>query len=200
MENPFANMGSAAGLFSAMFGDSSVWDAGSRPIPGAPREVQPKFFKPDPPPRAPDEAPKRLFTNDRERVRDYIEKQLQTIGYWEAETASVKYLKQACNFLGIPTDGFSEKSEYIKAVQERRNRECSICMEDFKVDEPVKVTHCGHLYHAECLQGSAVTQSAAGFMPKCAMCRTPIDRVNEHASKVKRKNEAIEEARKSRKV
>ena len=200
MENPFANMGNAAGLFSAMFGDSSAWDAASRPIPGAPREVQPKFFKPDPPPRAPDEAPKRLFTNDRERVRDYIQKQLQTICYWEAETASVKYLKQACNFLGIPTEGFSEKSEYIEAVKERRNKECSICMEEFKVDEPVKVTHCGHLYHEDCLQGSAVTQSAAGFMPKCAMCRTPIDRVNEHAGKVKRKNEATEEARKSRKV
>ena len=208
MANPFEqflgdrNVGGAAALFSGMFGDPGVWDPSQRPIPGAPREVQPKFWKPDPPPRRPDEPPQRLYNNynDRDRVRAYITNQLQTIGYWEAETASVKYLKQACNFLGIPTESFSEKSEYIKAVNERRNKECSICMEDFKVDEPVKVTHCGHLFHEDCLQGSAVTQSAAGFMPKCAMCRTPIDRVNEHADKVKRKNEATEEARKSRKV
>ena len=193
MANPFANLANPAELFSGLFGPPDS-------IPGAPKSVQPKFFKPDPPPRAPHQAPQRLYNNDRDRVRGYITNQLQTIRYWEAKTASVKYLKQACNFLGIPTDGFSEKSEYIKAVDERRNIECSICMEEFEVDEPVKVTHCGHLYHNDCLQGSAATQAAAGFMPKCAMCRTPIDRVNEHAAEVKRKNEASHEARKSRRV
>ena len=152
MENPFANLGNASELFTAMFGDSFGQRPG--PIPGAPPGVQPKFFRPDPPPRAAEEPPQRLYTNDRERVRVYIKNQLQAIRYWKVETASVKYLKQACNFLGIPTGEFSEKSEYIKAVNERRNKECSICMEEFKVDESVKVTHCGHLYHEECLQGS----------------------------------------------
>lgn len=183
----------------AMFGNRPEPDV----IPGAPRGVQPRFFRPDVPLRAPGEPPQRLYSNDRERVCAYVDNQLQTIRYWEVETASVKYLKQACNFLGIPTDRFSEKREYIEAVQVRRNKECSICMEMFSVDEPVKVTHCGHLYHADCLRNSVVTQIARpffGFTPKCAMCRAPIDRVNEHAGKVKRKNEATEEARKSRKV
>jgi len=196
MADQFPNRTAAENIFREMFGGFALPPA----IPGAPPEVQPKFFRPDPPPRASNQPPQRLYTNDRERVRAYITNQLQTICYWEVETASVKYLKQACNFLGIHTQSFSEKSEYIKAVNERRNNECSICMEHFEVDESVKVTHCGHLYHEECLQGSAATQSAAGFMPKCATCRTPIDRVNEHARKVKRKNEATEEARKSRKV
>lgn len=133
-------------------------------------------------------------------MQDYIAKELQTVPYWNANELNVKNLKQACNFLGIPTTSFSEKKEFVDAINSRRNKECSVCLTEFTKDEGVKITLCGHAYHEECLQGSARIQAHAGFMPKCPMCRVPINRESKRAREVTDENNASDEKRKRRKV
>jgi len=180
-------------IFERMFG-------GVKPsaIPGAPASVQPKFFTPT---RNAAQAPApKLYSCDEERIKDYIDNQLQTVPFWAAEEQSIKNLKQACNFLGVPTTAFSEKKEFVEAIKSRRNKECSVCLSSFLKDEEVKVTLCGHLYHEDCLQGSARIQARAGFMPKCPMCRVRIDTESKRAQEVTDENKASEESRKRRRV
>ncbi|OAQ68043.1 SLX8 protein [Pochonia chlamydosporia 170] len=47
--------------------------------------------------------------------------------------------------------------------------QCAICMDDATT---VTVTHCGHLYCAQCLHSSLTVESTKG---KCPMCRAKID-------------------------
>ena len=189
----FHDLADAANVFKGLFG-------GFKPnhIPGAPAGVQPKFYAPT---RDPAQSPPpKLYSTDEERIKNYIDKQLQTIPFWDPQQQSVKNLKQSCNFLGVPTAAFSEKKEFVQAIEERRNKECAVCMMSFEKDESVKVTLCGHLYHDECLHASARMQSTRGWMPKCPVCRVPIDAKSKRAEEVAAQNRASEETRKRRRV
>lgn len=171
---------------------------GGNIIPGAPSGIQPKFYVPDrDAARAP---PPTLYTCDEERVKNYINKNLQTIPFWDAKTLQTKQLKQACNFLGIDTKAFTEKTEFVEAIDERRNKECAICISLFEKDEKVKVLLCGHLLHAECLHSFARTISSQNAMPRCPTCRTPLDAENKRARQVAKQNDEGDASRKKRKV
>lgn len=166
--------------------------------PEHPLRQTPQFYRP---PRESRQTPVKMYKNDCERVEHLVDKDLEIVSYSNLEQSSVKTLKDFANFLGVRTDNFCEKKDFIQAIKDRRNEKCPVCMDDFKFDEKLKMTHCGHLYHEHCLQESAVAEtSLQGVMPKCAICRSPLNKVNEYAGRVKRKNEAIENARKLRKV
>ena len=46
-----------------------------------------------------------------------------------------------------------EKVPTVKITKEQvdKNLQCSVCMEDFKVEEQVKQIACSHCYHDECI-------------------------------------------------
>lgn len=52
-----------------------------------------------------------------------------------------------------------------------RNKICSICIDDFKLDSHVRVTPCNHVFHDDCLMtwlGKTIEQ------PECPNCKNLI--------------------------
>ena len=39
----------------------------------------------------------------------------------------------------------------VKYIKNSEETECSICIEDFIVNEDLKMTSCGHKYHKKCI-------------------------------------------------
>ena len=51
------------------------------------------------------------------------------------------------------------------SIQRREDRECPICLEDFKEGDPVKRLPCGHIFHAACVKEWVV--EVRGVCPLC---------------------------------
>ena len=59
------------------------------------------------------------------------------------------------------------KFEDIKTIYVEENETCSICRNDFEEsDDNIKVLHCEHLFHCDCIKQWLTTQSY-----KCPICR-----------------------------
>jgi hypothetical protein len=43
------------------------------------------------------------------------------------------------------------KKEIIKFTEEMNDKECSICLEEFKKDEELTEIECNHYFHSECI-------------------------------------------------
>ena len=89
-------------------------------------------------------------------------------------------LRAECNALGLDTNGFHEKSEYINALQtynkeaaglvgsafqDHKEEPCTICFSD----KATVVLPCGHAYCAECNEGAM--KHAKNGVFSCAVCR-----------------------------
>ena len=109
-----------------------------------------------------------------------------------------KDLKLACDRMAIDTTSFFDKQEFIDAINDRRNKECPICQEEFDTGEHVKVLKCAHWYHTECLKRMCVHD--LGVKPACAVCRVVVGEKSERAECVGRANEEARRAFKARRV
>lgn len=64
-----------------------------------------------------------------------------------------------------------EKELLFYEIEERRvnkelvHKECSICLEKFKIPQKVKVLNCGHIFHFKCLYNWFVLKTS------CPNCR-----------------------------
>jgi len=161
----------------------------------APLFPQPKFYQP------PDYVtPRPLYHATEANTDKYVAEQLQSVAFWNAATLTSKQLRQACAALAIPTRAFSEKSEFVDAINERRGTACAVCFADFESDEVLTVTNCGHLFHSECIRDAMVEKARRHVTPSCPTCRVRIDHVGAHKKQVRQQNADDERAMKKRKV
>jgi len=55
----------------------------------------------------------------------------------------------------------------------RYHGECSICLEDFEAEDEIKVPHCGHAFHKDCLRRWLRRERT------CAFCRQDVAQASE---------------------
>lgn len=65
----------------------------------------------------------------------------------------------------LSEDEFNHLNSYI--IKKENICQCSICLEDFNVDETAVSLNCNHVYHKECIKEWLTKQSS-----KCPTCRT----------------------------
>lgn len=63
--------------------------------------------------------------------------------------------------------------------QVEKNLQCSVCMEDFKLEEQVKQVPCGHIYHRDCI---VPWLEMHGSCPICRKLFNPTGEVSENDS------------------
>lgn len=63
--------------------------------------------------------------------------------------------------------------------QIEKNLQCSVCMDDFKLEEQVKQVPCGHCYHKDCIVPWLELHNSC---PICRKIFDPISEVNDHRS------------------
>ena len=51
------------------------------------------------------------------------------------------------------------------------NEKCSICLENFKENENVKMTECFHIFHYKCIKEWIECKKESTEMPECPICR-----------------------------
>ena len=61
--------------------------------------------------------------------------------------------------------------------QIEKNLQCSVCMDDFKLEEQVKQVPCGHCYHKDCIVPWLELHNSC---PICRKIFDPIGEVNDH--------------------
>ena len=71
------------------------------------------------------------------------------------------------------------------------NSECSMCLESFSSISDVSVTHCGHLYHTDCIK--KWFQNEKKFCPQCKKVTTQDQIIKIYFSVSQSKNDLINE-------
>jgi len=94
--------------------------------------------------------PAKVFETQQERAKHQVRTKMRTHVFKTVGEMSTKELKQTCALINATTDGFLEKAEFARAVEERRESSCGFCMEEFAAGEVVHATACGHLGHEGC--------------------------------------------------
>ena len=137
------------------------------------------------------QAAPRAFKNQEERMTFQVRTRLGKHFFTPVSRMSLADLKKSCDFLAIRTDGFLDKSEFIRAIDERRGDACVSCGEDFAPGEELRVTACGHFGHEQCLiDWCCKSSTERGGAPICWSCRRdPFTRPAE-ADKVEQANVA----------
>ena len=93
---------------------------------------------------------------------------LSSFRFKDASRFSLKELRNECDSLGLNTDNFLEKDDFVKAVNGRTNA-CPICLEEFRKGMWVKRTACGHIFHKKCLLSYA-TDFSKTKRTSCIQC------------------------------
>ena len=93
-------------------------------------------------------------------------------------TTCVVFVGLWCILIGcrrIKNEGQTESLEMIDKMfplwtvdNENRQKECSVCFEDYEYNKLARKSACGHIYHADCIQ-----QLILKF-PYCPLCRSSI--------------------------
>nr|CRZ24704.1 BMA-TOE-4 [Brugia malayi] len=69
---------------------------------------------------------------------------------------------------------FSTTYKYIKEndIPENEQERCTVCLNDFEMDEEVRALRCNHVFHVVCIDRWLV------YNKKCPVCRLDVDKTN----------------------
>jgi len=139
----------------------------------------------------------RVYKTDEERMEAFVDTKVQTVVFWSVDDLSLKELRQAANAMGVDTSQFLQKEEFKSAIDERRNKSCPICFDDYTKNEEVSVTLCGHFYHKDCLKSHvrSCVQRRPGEMATCALGCGSLKKRPERAVEVEEANQSAKRAR-----
>lgn len=82
-------------------------------------------------------------------------------------------LRRYLERLGLSTQ--LERNDAIDAIEERTEKTCAVCQEEFCDGEPLRyLRQCRHSYHVECIDKWVFVESGKGRLPKCPLCNAAL--------------------------
>lgn len=95
----------------------------------------------------------------------------------QLEAMSIHDLKVRLEARGVDCSQFLEKRELLEQLHScggSSTTTCSICCDDFEVEDPVRVLPCQHRYHLECIDKWLLSCTDFTRPPACPLCNAEL--------------------------
>lgn len=104
---------------------------------------------------------------------------VQYVALDDFENLSIHSLMSRLTQIGVDVKGFTEKKELVDALKESQyssSSSCSICCEDYKCGDDLRILPCNHSFHLECIDRWFLSSANNPKPLTCPYCNSDIDK------------------------